>query len=227
MAPTNPTILVVDDEKKFLNFLVERLQLLGYQALKSSNGEQAIELAKKNRIDLAIVDLKMPGMDGLVTITKLKEIYPDLNSVLLTGHGNKKVKQATEALEAFYFEKDQMKSFWDFIKRNSKDGNTIVIRPPENQAASERTGELQHGQPNPQRVEIAPIDHPDDVKLHSPTAEKGQNPTGGSVQPRIIGETLVMQELRRNIERLAALDCTVIIRGETGTGKELTARTDS
>ncbi len=65
-----------------------------------------------------------------MTITKLKEIYPDLRSVLLTGHGSEKVKEATEALNTAYFEKDQMETFWDFIKRSNKSGTTVVIRPP-------------------------------------------------------------------------------------------------
>jgi YesN/AraC family two-component response regulator len=47
----------------------------------------------------------MPDMNGLVTITKLKEIKPGLKTVLLTGHGNEKVKQATESLNTLYFEK--------------------------------------------------------------------------------------------------------------------------
>jgi ActR/RegA family two-component response regulator len=88
MANTNLKILLVDDEEKFLNSIAKRLRLLGFDPLKASSGPQALALAKNNRIDLAIVDLKMPDMDGIVTITKLKEIYPDLRSVLLTGHGS-------------------------------------------------------------------------------------------------------------------------------------------
>ena len=89
---TNPTlkILLVDDEEKFLNSIARRMRLQGFDPLKASNGRQALELAKNNHIDLAIVDLKMPDMDGLVTITKLKEIYPDLRSVLLTNMAVKK-----------------------------------------------------------------------------------------------------------------------------------------
>jgi DNA-binding NtrC family response regulator len=170
MAKTPPKILLVDDEERFLNSIAERLKLLGFDPLKASSGRKALALAQDNRIDLAIVDLKMPDMDGLVTITKLKEISPDLRSVLLTGYGGEKVKEATKALDAAYFEKDRLEDFWEFVE-NKMD----PISPP------------------------------------------GRH--------RMIGETLAMQELRKNIERLAALDCPVIIRGETGTGKELAART--
>jgi len=223
MTDTIKKILVVDDEKKFLNSIAERLRLQGFDALKASSGRQAIEMAKNTRIDLVIVDLKMPDMDGLVTITKLKEIYPDLRSVLLTGHGSEKVKQATEALKAEYFEKDHMEVFWNFIKRSHRGGNTIVIRPPTSTPAA--AGNDQGKFYNQGTIEIGGSDHPllTDRPAFYKTGEKN-NDTFPTVRLRMIGETPAMQELRRNIERLASLDCTVIIRGETGTGKELAAR---
>ena len=100
------TILLVDDEQKFLNSIAARFRLLGFEPLTATSGEEALAIAKKESIDLAIVDLKMPGMDGLVTITKLKEIDPGVKSVLLTAFGSKKIEQVTEALEADYFEKE-------------------------------------------------------------------------------------------------------------------------
>ena len=54
--------------------------------------------------------------DGLETITRLKEIHPDIKTVLLTGFGDEKVREAAKALDTAYFEKDDMGSFWDFIK---------------------------------------------------------------------------------------------------------------
>jgi two-component system response regulator AtoC len=222
MTNTTRKILLVDDEEKFLNSIAERLRLLGFDPLKASSGRQALALAKNNRIDLAIVDLKMPDMDGIVTITKLKEIYPDLRSVLLTGHGSEKVKQATEALNTAYFEKDQMETFWDFIKRSNKSGTTVVIRPPS--ATLSAGSHDQQDLYNPDTIEIM-SEHKSLRNMPALFATDGKNnETSPAGRLRMIGETLVMQELRRNIERLAALDCTVIIRGETGTGKELAAR---
>ena len=138
MAKTLPKILLVDDEPKFLNSIGQRLKLMGFDPLKASGGLQALSLAQHNRIDLAIVDLKMPDMDGLVTLTKLKEIYPELRSVLLTGHGSEKVQQATEALKADYFEKDQMESFWNFVKGSNRSGTPSLsdrLRQPRPPAA--------------------------------------------------------------------------------------------
>ena len=224
MADTLPKILLVDDEPKFLNSIAERLKLLGFDPLKASGGLLALTLAQNNRIDLAIVDLKMPEMDGLVTITKLKEIYPDLRSVLLTGHGSEKVKQATEALNAAYIEKDRMEDFWDFIKKSSKSGSIIVIKPPSDENPSAGDIVYQGDELAPGQIEL--ISDSESVKhITAPAASvKKTDPIGPAERFRIIGETMAMQELRRNIERLAALDCTAIIRGETGTGKELAAR---
>ena len=162
-------ILLVDDEEKFLNSIAERLKLLGFDPLKASSGRQALELAKNNRIDMAIVDLKMPDMDGLVTITKLKEIYSDLRSVLLTGYGSEKIKQATEALKADYFEKDRMEAFWRFIKSSNKSGNTIVIRPPSESNTSDTDRNDQSDLFKTGKIEII-SDHPSIENMQASSA---------------------------------------------------------
>jgi len=110
-------VLLVDDEKEFLESLSERFELRGFEVYKAQSGPEALQVAEKTKVHAAVVDLKMPDMDGLVTITKLKEIHPNIKTILLTGFGSEKVKQATEALDSDYFEKGQMGSFWDFIKR--------------------------------------------------------------------------------------------------------------
>jgi DNA-binding NtrC family response regulator len=110
-------VLLVDDEQEFLESLSERFELRGFEVYKAQSGLEAIQVAQKNKVQAAVVDLKMPDMDGLVTITKLKEIRPKLRTILLTGYGSDKVKQASEALDSDYFEKGQMGSFWEFIKR--------------------------------------------------------------------------------------------------------------
>jgi DNA-binding NtrC family response regulator len=222
MTTTALKILLVDDEENFLNSIAQRLRILGFDPLKATNGRQALELARNTRIDLAIVDLKMPDMDGLVTLTKLKEIYPELRSVLLTGHGSEKVQQATEALKADYFEKDQMESFWNFVKGSNRSGNTIVVRPPS--ATPAAGSDDQEDFPNPGTIEILSDPKSLTTGPAPPAPDRKNNGTSSAGRLRIIGETMAMQELRKDIERLAALDCTVIIRGETGTGKELAAR---
>jgi len=124
MGKKELNILLVDDEKKFLDTISDRIRLKGFEPLLATSGKEALEVARKHKIHAAVVDLKMPDMDGLVTITKLKEIHPEIKTVLLTGFGDEKVKEAAEALDSVYFEKDRMGGFWNFMKnlqRNLED----------------------------------------------------------------------------------------------------------
>lgn len=109
--------LLVDDEKKFLDTISDRIRLKGFEPLLATSGKEALEIAQTHKIHAAVVDLKMPDMDGLSTISKLKEIHPEIKTVLLTGFGDEKVKEAAEALDTAYFEKDEMGRFWSFMKK--------------------------------------------------------------------------------------------------------------
>jgi len=110
-------ILLVDDNTKFLDKLAERIRLKGYEPYTALNGHEAIEIAKTTKIHIAVIDQRMPDMEGLVVITKLKEIDDDIKTVLLTGHGDEKLKEATEAVNASYFEKEDMGKFWHFVRK--------------------------------------------------------------------------------------------------------------
>ncbi|MFN2435704.1 MAG: response regulator [Desulfotignum sp.] len=110
-------ILLVDDNPKFLNAVADRIRLQGYEPLTALNGEQALEIMQSNTIQLAIIDQRLPDMDGLDLIASLKEKDSTIASTLLTGHGDSKLKEATEALESVYFEKEDMGSFWGFFRK--------------------------------------------------------------------------------------------------------------
>jgi len=120
LGAKNPLILLVDDEQKFLDTISDRIRLKGFEPLMATSGPEALKIAREYDIYAAVVDLKMADMDGLVTITKLKEIHPGIRTVLLTGFGDDKVKEAAEALDSHYFEKDQMGGFWNFMKKMQK-----------------------------------------------------------------------------------------------------------
>ena len=120
-------ILLVDDEKKFLDTISDRIRLKGFEPLLAASGKEALEIARKHKVYAAVVDMKMPDMDGLETITKLKEIDPEITTVLLTGFGDEKVREAAKALDTAYFEKDEMGSFWDFIKAPGKKKFNILL----------------------------------------------------------------------------------------------------
>ena len=81
-------LLIVDDEERFLETLSKRLSLRDFDVTTATNGADALDLAKTNKFDLALVDLKMPGMSGEEVLVALKEQHPLVEVVILTGHGS-------------------------------------------------------------------------------------------------------------------------------------------
>ena len=127
MKQDNLTILLVDDNEKFLDSMAERAKVRGYTVLKATNGEQALEIASKQTIHIAVVDQQMPGMEGLVVITRLKALSPDIKTQLLTGHGDEKLKEATRAINSAYFDKENISGFWDFLANLSLGKINILL----------------------------------------------------------------------------------------------------
>ncbi len=209
-------VLLVDDEKKLLRSISQRLKVLGFVTFTATNAMDAIDIAMKNPLDLAIVDLKMPDMNGLVTITKLKEIRPTIKTILLTGHGNDKVKQATESLNTLYFEKEEMRGLWQFIKNLNSDDKVVIVRPSGSSNTSDSFAANE--------IEIRPQHDFISMGQGGPRPPSDSKQSAGMERLRVIGETPAMQALQKNIARMAPLDCTVTLRGEPGTGKELVAR---
>jgi DNA-binding response OmpR family regulator len=87
MATTIPRILCVDDQPEILNFLEAMLLLKGYEVIKAENGEEALEKLKEERVDLVILDVKMPKMDGFEACRRIKEddCYRNIPVVIITG----------------------------------------------------------------------------------------------------------------------------------------------
>jgi CheY-like chemotaxis protein len=110
-------ILLVDDNPKFLNAVADRIRLQGYEPLTALDGQEALKIMQSNTVQLAIIDQRLPDIDGLDLIARLKEMDSTIASTLLTGHGDAKLKEATEALESVYFEKEDMGSFWGFFRK--------------------------------------------------------------------------------------------------------------
>lgn len=81
-------VLVVDDEKSIRNTLKEILEYEKYEVTLAENGMQALDLLKKNSFDVALLDIKMPEMDGIEVLEQVAEKYPDLQVVMISGHGN-------------------------------------------------------------------------------------------------------------------------------------------
>ena len=82
-------VLLVDDEQKFATMLAKRLALRGIDIDYVYAGDDAIAKAQAQRYDVAILDVKMPGIGGIELKRKLKELDPCLKIIFLTGHGSK------------------------------------------------------------------------------------------------------------------------------------------
>ena len=88
MIQTKGTVLVIDDEKDMREMLAFNLNQEGFEVVSAENGEAAVEAVKKRKFDLAVTDLKMPGMGGVATVAALKEIDPDIEIIVATGYAS-------------------------------------------------------------------------------------------------------------------------------------------
>ncbi|MCP3873934.1 MAG: response regulator [Desulfobacteraceae bacterium] len=88
-------LLFIDDEQTFLKYLAKRLVLDGFTVKTTFSGEQGVEAAEKEDFDVAVVDLQMPGIDGIEVQKRLKDLQPQLPCIVLTGHGS--VENALES----------------------------------------------------------------------------------------------------------------------------------
>jgi DNA-binding NtrC family response regulator len=86
--PDRIKLLIVDDEVKFLQSIARRLELRDFDVTTASNGRDAVEAARTEKFDLALLDLKMPGMDGKEVLEILKKEHKYLEVIILTGHGS-------------------------------------------------------------------------------------------------------------------------------------------
>ncbi|MFH1537718.1 MAG: response regulator [bacterium] len=88
MGKEKINLLIVDDEEQFLESIKKRLEVRDFNVVAVNRGEKAIEAAREHTIDIALVDLKMPGMDGDETLAALKKEHKWMEVVILTGHGS-------------------------------------------------------------------------------------------------------------------------------------------
>jgi len=99
-------LLVVDDEERFLNTLARRLSLRDFEVETFTSGQAAVEAAREGAFELALVDLKMPGMTGEEVLETLKREHPFIEVVILTGHGTiESAVQCTQAGSYSYLQK--------------------------------------------------------------------------------------------------------------------------
>lgn len=96
-------ILLVDDEPHFLESFKKRLEIRGFVVFICLNGEEALALANRNYFHAAIVDYKMPGMNGVEVMIELKKKIEELEVIILTGHGSENASEKCMKSGAFAF----------------------------------------------------------------------------------------------------------------------------
>jgi DNA-binding NtrC family response regulator len=186
MTPTPALILVVDDEKLIRWSVSERLQRDGYQVLSAESGEQALEVIAATPPDVMLLDVKLPGIDGVQTLRQALGLHPELTVLMMSAHST--VDVAVEAMKHGAI---------DFLVKPFP--LTALDAAVARALSSSRT-----------RRQIAVL-----------SADRRQP----SALDAIVGGSSSMEQLRLMIGRLAGSDTTtVLIEGESGSGKEVVAR---
>jgi two-component system response regulator CpxR len=96
-------ILLVDDEREFVQTLSERLLLRDMGSAIAYDGESALQMASEDEPDVMILDLKMPGIDGIEVLKRIKATQPEIEVIILTGHGNESDRETCMQLGAFAY----------------------------------------------------------------------------------------------------------------------------
>ncbi len=91
-------MMLVDDEERFLSTTQKLLSRKGYDVLTASSGTDALDILRTHNVHVVILDVKMPGMDGIETLNAIKRNYPLVEVIMLTGHGT--VDSAVEGLKS-------------------------------------------------------------------------------------------------------------------------------
>jgi DNA-binding NtrC family response regulator len=174
-------ILIVDDEMNMRLVLAAMLKREGYEVASAADGSEALQILKSGRIAAVITDLKMPRIDGMELLNRVRQEYPEVPVIMITAHGT--VATAVEALK---------KGALDYITKpfELEDLKNVVSKAIKTRNLKENEFFLP-----PEEIERA----------------------------NIIGSSPSTLELFDAIKRVAPTTTTILINGETGTGKELVA----
>jgi len=143
-------VLVVDDEEWMRDACTQILQAEGLEVITAADGQTGLELARRRTPDLILVDLKMPGMDGLAYLESARGFDPDVSAVVITGYAT--IEIAVEAMKAGAF---------DFLPKPFKPAElrAVVRRGIERRQAALRTSALLHSEAPPAELHLAMLAH--------------------------------------------------------------------
>jgi DNA-binding NtrC family response regulator len=96
-------LLLVDDEAEFVETLQARLALRDLDARVARDGAEALSAVETEEPDVIVLDLKMPGIDGIEVLRRVKQAYPNVEVIILTGHGSKQDEETARSLGAFQY----------------------------------------------------------------------------------------------------------------------------
>ena len=124
-------LLVVDDEVDFLESIVMRIELRGFQTHGVTSGTAALEYLEANpgSVDIVLLDIKMPGMDGLETLRQIKTSFPEIEAIVVTGHGSQEYNRLGRELGAFDYLIKPI-GLDPLIERISSRSPIATMRPP-------------------------------------------------------------------------------------------------
>lgn len=179
------SLMLVDDEPSILSALQRVFRKSPYQIHAAGNGVEAISILENRPVDAALVDLKMPAMDGIALLEAINKKWAHVRVLILTGHGG--VPEAVAAMKL---------GAVDFLQK-----------PLEAESIQARVSQL---------YRIWQLEH-ENRQLR----RRIQFPFGFD---QLVGNTSVMLNLKSMILQVAQSDASILIQGETGTGKELVAR---
>jgi len=179
------SILIADDDPVALDLLAEVLRGEGYEVRGATGGAECLRLAEAHPVDLAIIDLQMPGVDGLQVVQRLASLRPGVPVVILTAFAS--IDTAVEAISA---------GAYDYLSKpfRMEQVKLLVIRALEARRLAHEN--VQYRQDLLSRYGVT----------------------------NLVGRSPQMVEVYKLVARVANLDSTILIQGETGSGKELVAR---
>jgi two-component system response regulator FlrC len=177
-------ILIADDEAGLREFIGDTLRLDGHDVAEASDGRDAIRKLDERGFDLVITDLKMPHVDGMAVLKKVRTEQPEVEVIVLTAHGS--VDNAVEAMKAGAF---------DYLQKPL--GGPDELRLVANRAIERRRLIDARARAEHATSELPPLTYGDPAMAPVVTA----------------------------IEKVARTTASVLLLGETGTGKEVAART--
>jgi len=185
-------ILILDDEEGIRNELEEFLTLYDFKVFSSALPSQAFEILEKNAIDIVILDIQLPEMNGIEVLKKIKENFSDIEVIMITGHGD-----TNKIIQSLRF------GAFDFFRKPFR---TIDIK-----SAIERTQNFIELSNKLKKIELN----------YSLISKELRDNIGCD----IIGRSPKMLSVIELISKVAKYDDTsVLITGDSGTGKELVAR---